>query len=83
MLYTFLFLAFILIEVFVLTYIERISWGTLYTPLTCLMLPYLLVLLCTMAISGHFHFVEFYYPSIFIWNIGLSLSAWVSFLVEL
>ena len=83
MLHTFLFLAFILIEVFVLTYIERISWGTLYTPLTCLMLPYLLVLLCTMAISGHFHFVEFYYPSIFIWNIGLFLFAIPSYILSL
>ena len=83
MLHTFLFLAFILIEVFVLIYIERISWGTLYTPLTCLMLPYLLVLLCTMAISGHFHFVEFSYPSSFRWNIGLFLFAIPSYILSL
>lgn len=73
----------ILMEVYVLTYLEFISWKTIYTPLTCLMLPYLLVLLISIAVSGHFNFVNFYYPSIFIWNIGLVLFAIPSYILGL
>lgn len=73
----------LILEVFVLTYMEYISWRTLYTPLTCLMLPYFVVLLATILFAGHFNLVEFYYPSIFIWNIGLPLFAIPSFVLSL
>ena len=62
----------IFIEVAVLLYLEYKIWKSLYTPLNFLMLPYLVVLLITIMLSGsELGFVDFYYPSIFIWNIGL------------
>ena len=62
----------ILVEVAVLFYLECKIWKSLYTPLNFLMLPYLAVLLITIMLSGgELGFVEFYYPSIFIWNVGL------------
>lgn len=69
----------ILIEIGVLSYLEKKAWNTLLTPLNFLMLPYLVVLLVSIAISGRFDFVEFYYPSILIWNVGLLLFAIPSF----
>ena len=62
----------ILIESALLLYLECKIWKTLYTPLNFLMLPYLIVLLITIFIAGgELGFVEFYYPSILIWNVGL------------
>lgn len=77
------YLILLLLEVFVLTYMEYISWKTIYTPLTCLMLPYLLVLLISIAVAGHFGFVDFYYPSIAIWTVGLPLFAIPSYILSL
>lgn len=70
----------ILIEVAVLTYLEYISWKTIYTPMCCLMLPYTFVLLISIAVSGNFDFVDFYYPSIIVWNIGLIFFAIPSYI---
>ena len=78
-----LLLSTLLLEVFVLTYLEYISWKTLYTPLTCLTLPYLLVLLITLVAAGHNHLVSFYYPSLFVWNVGLVLFAIPSLILSL
>lgn len=67
-----LYLVAILIEVGLLFYLECKIWKTLYTPLNFVMLPYIIVLLITATlVSGKLEFVEFYYPSIFIWNVGL------------
>jgi hypothetical protein len=59
------------LEVAVLFYLEMKAWKTLYTPLVFLMVPYVIVLLISIAISGNFGFVEFYYPSILLWSVGL------------
>lgn len=64
-----------LIEVGVLLYLEKKAWDTLYTPLNLLMLPYLIVLIITILISGHFGFDKMYYPSILIWSVGLLVFA--------
>ncbi len=64
-----------LLEVAVLFYLELKAWKSMYTPLVFLMLPYTVVLLITIAISGNFGFVEFYYPSIFFWSVGLLIFA--------
>lgn len=77
----FLYVLSILIEIGVLFYLERKAWGTLLTPLNFVMLPYLAVLLVSIAISGRFDFVEFYYPSILIWNVGLLLFALPSYAI--
>lgn len=65
----------IVLEIIVLGYLELKAWKTIYTPLNFLMLPYLIVLIFTVAVSGRIDFVEFYYPSVFIWSIGLLLFA--------
>ena len=63
------------IEVGVLLYLERKAWNTLYTPLVFLMLPYVAVLTITIMVSGHWGIVNFYYPSIAVWIVGLLLFA--------
>lgn len=76
-----LYLVGILLEVAVLFYLERKAWGTILTPLNILMLPYVAVLLISVGMAGHDGFVEFYYPSILLWNVGLLLFALPSFLL--
>lgn len=77
-----LYLISILLEVAVLFYLEYKTWGIFYTPLNFLMLPYVAVLLLTIMVAGgSLGFVDFYYPSIFIWNIGLLLFAIPSFVI--
>lgn len=71
----------ILLEIAVLGYLEVKAWKTLYTPLNFLMFPYLIVLVFTIAVSGNIGFVEFYYPSVLIWNVGLLLFAIPSFVL--
>lgn len=68
-----------LLEVAVLLYIELKAWKTLYTPLIFLMLPYTVILLISIAISGNWGFVDFYYPSILFWSVGLFLFSIPSF----
>lgn len=70
-----------LLEVGVLLYLEVKAWNTLYTPLVFLMLPYVVVLLITVCVSGHFGFVEFNYSSIIYWSAGLLLFAVPSYLL--
>ncbi len=65
----------LLIEVGVLLYLEEKAWHTLYTPLNFLMLPYVVILLLTVSVSGKWGIVDFYYPSIVYWNAGLLLFA--------
>ena len=65
----------LLIEVGVLFYLECKAWDTLYTPLNFLMIPYVIILLITIAISGRWGIVDFYYPCILYWNIGLAIFA--------
>lgn len=69
-----------ILEVAVLQYVEYKAWKTLFTPLSFLMFPYLTVLLITISISGgSLGFVEFYYPSILVWHIGVLLFSIPSF----
>lgn len=69
----------LLMEVTVLTVLEYRAWKTVYTPLFALMLPYTIVLLVTIAISGNFGYVPFNYDSIWVWIWGLPLFALPSY----
>ena len=69
----------LLMEVSCLTYLEYRAWRTIYTPLCALMLPYVGVLLITIAIPADFGFVRFNYESIYVWILGLPLFAIPSF----
>lgn len=77
----FLFVLCLCLEVCVLLYFEFKAWKTLYTPVVFLTLPYLLILALTIAVSGKFGFVEFYYPSIILWIVGLPIFAIPSFVL--
>lgn len=66
----------ILLEIMVLGFLELKAWKTVYTPLNFLMFPYLAVLLITLMLAGsEWGFVDFYYPSILIWNVSLLIFA--------
>lgn len=64
-------LIFFLFEVFILVKLEKVLWGTYYTPLNFLMLPYTAVLLINISLPPSLGFVSFYYPSILVWAVGL------------
>ena len=66
-------------EVTVLTVLEYRAWGSFYTPLCVLMLPYTFVLLVTICIAGNFGYVPFNYDSIWVWIYGLPLFALPSY----
>lgn len=72
-----------LVEVIVLFLCERRLWGTSITPLNCLMIPYTIVLLITISLPKNLGFVDFYYPSILIWSVGLVVFFIPSFLLAL
>ena len=65
----------LLMEIAVLTFLEYKAWKTIYTPLCCLMLPYAVVLLITIAIAGNFGFARFNYESLYVWIYGLPFFA--------
>lgn len=77
----FIFLLTLLIESGVLMYLEYKAWKSLFTPMSFLLLPYLAVLMVSIAMSGKMDFVEFYYPSIFIWIVGLFFFAIPDFML--
>ena len=66
----------IVLEIVVLGFLEWKTWKTVYTPLNFLMYPYLAVLIITLMLAGSkWGFVEFYYPSILLWNVSLLIFA--------
>ncbi len=70
-------------EITVLAVFEYKIWKTIYTPLNMLMLPYAFVLLLTVVSAGHIGLVDFYYPSIMLWMIGLLIFAIPSYVIGL
>jgi len=62
-----------ILEVFVLCYFEAKIWRSFFTPLFFLMIPYSIVLIVTVLLSGNsvIGLKELYYPSILIWCVGL------------
>ena len=76
-----LFVLTLLIESGVIMYLEYKAWKSIFTPLSFLLLPYLAVLMVSIAMSGRMDFVEFYYPSIIIWIVGLFFFAVPDFLL--
>ena len=61
------------LEVLLLAFAERKLWGTWFTPLNCLSVPYAVVLAVCLCISGNMGFVPFYYPSVWVWVVGLAV----------
>lgn len=71
----FLILVSFFLEVAVLFYLELKAWGTLYTPLNFLMLPFALNLLITLLAVSTYDFVPIYYSCLMLWSVGLLLFA--------
>ena len=74
-----------LFEVVTLALIEKKMWGTLYTPLNVLMLPFAAVALFSIAFVEVNSFYPFCYDSLLLWEIGLLVffvpSALIRFLM--
>lgn len=61
------------IEACLLFILEKKMWGTIYTPLNILMLPYSILLLFSIGLVNTFNLFPFNYETILIWQIGLAL----------
>ena len=70
----------IYLEIAVLSFCDYKLWRTMYTPLNMLMLPYAAILFITLMSCGNMGIVEFYYPSLLLWMIGLLLFAVPSYI---
>ncbi len=69
----FIILILFITELCILTIWDRMLFGTYITPVTVLSYPYLLVVLLAITLGPKLGFVDFYYPSLLIWMIGLPL----------
>lgn len=61
------------LEVILLAFAERKLWNTWFTPLNCLSVPYAVVLAICLGLDGNMGFVPFYYPSVWVWVVGLAV----------
>lgn len=61
----------LLLETILFAVLERNLWRTWVSPLNCLMLPYTSVVLVCVLVEGNMGFVPFYYPSLWVWVLGL------------
>jgi hypothetical protein len=68
-------------EVILLARLEKVIWGTVYTPLNALALPFTFIVLLTLCLPSSLSFVSFYYPSLLVWMAGLLLMAVPSWLL--
>jgi len=64
-----------ILEVILLTMAEKKLWGTWYTPLNCLVLPFCAVLLVILTMPSSLGFVHFYAPCLLIWMGGMIVMA--------
>lgn len=72
-----------LLEFIFLSYFEYKIWKSFFTPFFVLAIPFFFVTLITVLISDNVGFVQFYYPTLFIWHVGLAVFAIPSFVIGL
>ncbi len=72
-----------ILEVSILSFAEKRLWGTWYTPLNCLVLPFCFVLLIVLSMPQSLGFVPFYTPSLYIWMAGMFVMAVPSWLLAI
>lgn len=78
-----LYLVFLILEVFIFTFIERKLWGTYITPLNALSIPTSIVIIIAVLypyVSSTFY--HFYFPVITVWIIGFALFFFISCVVS-
>lgn len=73
----------LLLESMLFALVERNLWRTWITPLNCLMIPYVLVVLICVLVDGSMGFVPFYIPSLWVWIVGLLFFFLPSFLLSI
>lgn len=61
------------LEVFFLAFAEKRLWKTWFTPINVLSVPYAIMLALCLGFSGKFGYVDFYFPSVWVWVIGLAV----------
>ncbi|MDE6285295.1 MAG: oligosaccharide repeat unit polymerase [Bacilli bacterium] len=72
-----------ILEIIILTFVERRCWCTYITPLTCLMIPGGIIILLAIIISYiSNNYIQFYLPSLQIWMIGYFLFALPSWILS-
>lgn len=62
-------------EVLFIVYTERRLWGTLFTPINALALPFTVIVLVLQLVPSSMGFVPFYFSSLFVWMGGLACMA--------
>lgn len=65
------------LEVVFLSAFDRKIYGTYYTPTIFLAIPYYLILLLSLCTNNYLDFYHLYFPSIYVWCIGLLLF-WIT-----
>lgn len=70
-------------EVVLLATLEKNLWKTLFTPTNCIMLPYAVVLAVCVLVDGKMGFYPFYYPSVWVWVVGLLVFYIPSFFLSM
>lgn len=70
-------------EVITLSIIEKKMWGTIYTPLNVLMLPFAAIALISIVLVKYYSFYPFCYDSLLLWEIGLLVFFIPSALIRL
>lgn len=68
-----LILVLFIVEIFIFSKIDKILYGTYITPVTVVSVPYLLVVLLAIFLGPSLGFYNFYFPSLWIWIIGVFL----------
>ncbi len=67
----FLLLVVFIFEIIFFITIDRLLFGTYFTPTSVLAVPYLFVVLLAIIVGPKLGFVNFYYPSLWVWIVGL------------
>jgi len=67
----YLILILFVVEILILGRLDRALFGTYITPMVVLTVPYLLIVLLSIFIGPSMGFVTFYYPSLWIWIVGV------------
>lgn len=70
----------ITLEVVLLAAFDRKIYGTYYTPTIFLGIPYYLILLTSICTNNYLGFYDIYFPSLYIWGIGLFFF-WITGLI--
>lgn len=58
-------------EVIFINYIDYRINKSIINPIACLSIPFVIILVLSLILNNHIHFIPFYYGGLWIWSIGL------------